>query len=98
MKLLRMEINLSKPMNFKEFATLINLISEKYSPGTNFDPESRRTVKYIDPVFDMRSNTVFSITFRGFGWEKNLYCQNECRNLPESLLHRCLAFLDTPNE
>lgn len=83
---------MSRPMDFKEFAAVVNHISKNNSPfvGRSDVP----TVKYIDPHFDMRSNTVFSITFRLMGGgEQVFYCQNECRDLKESLFERCMAYL-----
>lgn len=83
---------MSRPMTFAEFANVVNYVQRNNSP---FVTRLANTpcVKYIDPHFDMRSNTVFSIVFRGFGPEKVLHCQNECMDLPDSLHDRCMAFL-----
>lgn len=52
---------MSKPMTFKEFAEVVKYIQDHRSfvDGNWKYPR----VKYIDPVFDMRTNTVFSVTF-----------------------------------
>lgn len=51
-------------------------------------------VKYVDPHIDMRTNSVFSIQFRGYGVAHTLHTVNEQAELPESLFDRCMAFLD----
>jgi len=80
-------------MSFAEFAELLKHINEEHSPiRPVLFPQ--RIVKYIDPVLDMRTNTIFSITFRGFGEEKNLNCVNENRELETSLFQRCMEYLD----
>lgn len=83
---------MSRPMNLKEFAELFNKVLNDHSP---LSPKPGCSpVKYIDPVFDMRTNTVFSIRFRMFGAKDiTLHCQNECRDLKESLFERCVAAL-----
>ena len=83
---------MSRPMTFKEFADVVNHIQRYNSPFSTRLAECP-CVKYIDPVFDMRTNTVFSIRFRGFGGEKLFHCQNECRDLPNSLFERCMDYL-----
>lgn len=85
---------MSQPMSMAHFSVLYKRIRDNHSPFSCSRPNARR-VKYIDPHIDMRTNTVFSITFRGFGFEdKNLHCQNECRELSETLFQRCLRWLD----
>lgn len=82
-------------MSFQEFGELVKYISKNNSP-INF-VHGRRSVKYIDPVFDMRTNSVFAVTLRGFGYEDTVFhTQNECRDLPQSLFERIKEFLDTP--
>jgi hypothetical protein len=86
---------MSKPMTFPEFGELMKYIAANNSP-VNFT-HGRRSVKYVDPHFDMRFNTVFAVTLRGFGFEDTLFhTQNECRDLPQSLFERIKEFLDTP--
>ena len=95
---------MSRPMNFKEFAEMVNFIQNHNSPfsgGHRWDGERAirlPVVKYFDPVFDMRSNTVLSVTFRGFGSERLFHCQNECRELPESLFERVMKYLKGEDE
>lgn len=85
---------MSKALSFEEFAKIVNFIKDRRSfvMGEVGYP----SVKYIDPVFDMRTNTVFSITFRGVG-EKQFHCVNECRDLTESMFERIMAWLNTKN-
>lgn len=86
---------MSKPMSFQEFGNLWKYIHENNSPLT-CNP-NRRSVKYMDPVIDMRTNSVFAITLRGFGSEDiTFHTQNECRDLPQSLFERVKEYLDTP--
>ena len=85
-----------KTMSLAEFATLFKHIQEEHSPKTM--PHLVKCVKYIDPHFDMRTNTVFAIGFRGYGWDKVLHTQNEYRDLPDSLYTRCMNFLDNKGE
>lgn len=90
---------MSRPMSFREFADVVNYVKSYNSPfatcPTIVDGKQVRVpvVKYIDPCFDMRSMTVFSVGFRGFGDGINFHCQNECRDLPESLHDRCMKWL-----
>lgn len=93
---------MSRPMTLKEFADVVNFAKDHNGPFATspvVDRYGKRVripmVKYIDPHLDLRSNTVFSITFRGFGIgsEKLFHCQNECRDLPESLYDRCMTYL-----
>lgn len=82
-------------MSFQEFAKLITYIANNNSPFKS--PYPKPSVKYVDPHFDMRTNSVFSLTLRGFGSEdKVFHTQNECRDLPESLFERVMKYLDTP--
>lgn len=83
---------MSRPMSFSEFQTLLDHIMECHGPYDK--PKVGRGVKYVDPHMDMRNGKVFAITFRGFGWDQTLHTQNECRDLPDSLFDRCMAFLD----
>ena len=86
---------MSKALTFKEFAEIVNYISEKRNMLNN--EIGYPYVKYIDPVFDMRTNTIFSITFRGLG-EKQFHCVNECRDLTESMFQRIMTWLNTKKE
>lgn len=81
-------------MTFPEFKTLLQHIDKEHSPLGRYPNSSGKTVKYVDPHIDMRTGTIFSITFRGYGWEKNLHTQNECMDLKDSLYTRCMNFLD----
>jgi hypothetical protein len=86
---------MSRPMSFQEFGNLLKYISANNSPFTAKYPKP--SVKYIDPVMDMRTNSVFAVTFRGFGSEdKVFHTQNECRDLPQTLDERIREWLDTP--
>lgn len=82
-------------MSFQEFADLVKYIQVNNSPmrGRRNYP----SIKYVDPHLDMRFNTVFALTLRGFGMEDiTFHTQNECRDLPQSLFDRVKEFLDTP--
>lgn len=83
---------MSRPMDFAEFQKLLDHIMKDHHP---YHPKKGcKGVKYVDPHIDIRDGKVFALTFRGFGWEKTLYTQNECRDLPESLFDRCMTLLD----
>lgn len=86
---------MSAPMSFKEFGGLLRHIAENNSPSASAYPKP--TIKYVDPVMDMRTNSVFAVTLRGFGTEdKVFHTQNECRDLEQSLEQRIRQYLDTP--
>lgn len=88
---------MSAPMSFKEFGDLLKYIAEHNSPLKAVYPLP--SVKYVDPVMDMRTNTVFAVTLRGFGTEdKVFHTQNECRDLKQSLYERIREYLDTPRD
>jgi len=80
------------PMIFDEFLKLVEHVEKHHSVHTL--KKSGKTVKYITPVFAVLGADIFSITFRGYGWEHNINCINENRDLPVSLFDRCIAFLD----
>lgn len=86
---------MSMPMTFQEFGDLVKYIQANNSPlrGRRNHP----SIKYIDPHLDMRTNTVFALTLRGFGMDDVVFhTQNECRDLPQSLFERVKEYLDTP--
>jgi hypothetical protein len=85
---------MSGPMSFQTFIDLLKYIANNNSPGKDVYP--RPCIKYVDPVMDMRTNTVFAVTLRGFGYEKVFHTQNECRDLPQSLAERIHEYLDSP--
>lgn len=84
---------MSEPMTFQETGELLRHILQHHSPFTA--KGGVRIVKYVDPHFDMRTGHCFAVKLRGYGWEKFFHTQNECRDLPESLLTRILHFLNT---
>lgn len=86
---------MSKALSFKEFAEIVNFIKDHRSFGIG--EVGYPSVKYIDPVFDMRTNTIFSIKFRG-SFEKHFHCVNECRDLTESMFERIMEWLNTKKE
>lgn len=85
---------MSAPMDFQQAGDLLKLIREEHSPFTGV--RTGRRVKYVDPHFDMRTGHCFALTLRGYGWERFFHTQNECRDLPESLFDRVVAFLKEP--
>jgi hypothetical protein len=86
---------MSAAMTFTEFGNIVKYIRNN-NTSTNMLDRTCPVIKYIDPHLDMRTNDVFSIMFRGFGWERRFHCVNECRDLPESLHDRIMTFLTTP--
>jgi len=87
---------MSNPMSFAEFQTLLDHIMKEHHPYRRH--KDCKGVKYVEPHIDMRDGKVFALTFRGFGWEKTLHTQNECRDLPDSLFDRSMALLDESME
>ena len=81
-------------MTSQELMQLIEHVHSEHSPMFLRQLLERRIVKYMDPHVDMRDNCVFSVTFRGYGWEETIHTQNECRGLADSLFLRCMNFLD----
>lgn len=80
-------------MTFAEF----NFVADwayKYNGPFALRITGRPVVKYIDPHYDLRDGKVFCVTFRGFGSERTFHTQNECRDLPQSLYERCIAYLN----
>lgn len=56
----------------------------------------RPVIKYIDTNYDLRTGTVFSITFRGFGGKfVNFNTCNQNIENPKSLKDRCMYYLKT---
>ena len=86
---------MSNPMSFQEFANIVKHIQHNNSPLTRTG--GLPNIKYIDPVLDMRTNSVFAITFRGFGnADTTFHTQNECMDLKETLYERVMSYLITP--
>jgi hypothetical protein len=85
-------------MSLQEFAAVLNFARKNNGPFVHRGLGNKPCVKYIDQHIDLRSDTVFSITFRGFGGETLLHCQNECRDLKESLFERCMTYLKGEHE
>lgn len=83
---------MSKPMTMSELTELLKHIQSDHSFCRNNG--KGRHVKYIDPHIDTRDWMCFSITFRLFGEPVTFHTQNECRDLPESLYERVMAWLD----
>lgn len=79
-------------MTMHEFANVVNHAMRYNGPFVTRLAESP-VVKYIHPSIDLRFNNVFAISFRGFGGGRILHCQNECRDLPDSLHDRCMKYL-----
>lgn len=87
----------SRPLTLDEFNQLITIIQDKYCfGGKNWKPENV-AIKYVTPIFDMRTNEFYSITFEMYGHKHTLHCVNDCRDLEQSLFDRCIDFLNTPN-
>lgn len=87
---------MSRPMNLREFADVVNHIQRYNSPFATRLVEAP-CVKYMDPCIDFRNSVVFSVKFRGFGSEVVLHCQNECRDMEASLYERCMSYLKGEN-
>lgn len=80
-------------MTFSELAILLNHINQH---NTMLSRGTAPVVKYVHPNLDMRTSTVFSITFRGYGTAAILFhTQNECSRLDKSLFDRCMDYLLT---
>ena len=86
---------MSKALTFKEFAEIINFISSERSITIQSYNSKYPHVKYIDPTFDMRTNTVFSVKLRGSFGERSFYCTNEARDIAENMYERIMKFLNT---
>lgn len=81
-------------LTLKEFAEVINFIKNERSPLTG--KLGFVKVKYVDPVFDMRTDTVFYIKFRTFGsGDKEFSSACEPYELSESMFNRIMAWLNT---
>lgn len=80
-------------MSMQSFIDLVKDIRDHYAPFSAV--RKGRCVKYIDPVIDMRTLSVFAVSFRGFGFEQTFFSNtNENRDLPDSLETRIRVWLD----
>ena len=82
---------MSKALTFKEFAEIVNYISEKRSMLNN---EIGYPTSNTLTLCSTCALTVFSITFRGLG-EKQFHCVNECSGLTDSMYERIMQWLNT---
>jgi hypothetical protein len=95
---------MSKAMTIFEFNQLVAHITEKHPPYmSKFTRENKglvgKGIKYIYPSFDMRDIKVFAVSFNGFSFgDKTFHTQNDCRDLPESLFDRIMAWLDSEED
>lgn len=80
-------------MTFKEFAEVVNYIKDKRS-AISCEAGFPR-IKYIDPVLDMRTNTVFHLRLRGFGSEQEFGTVNEWREVYGSMFDHVMQWLNT---
>ena len=91
------EIKMSEPLGsqaigLKAFIDLVKYIIDHHSPSSTI--RKGRCVKYIDPVIDTRTLSVFSISFRGFGFEQTFFSTtNENSDLLDSLEARVRTWL-----
>ena len=54
---------MSRPLTLDEFNQLIAIIQDKYCfIGKNWKPQNI-AIKYVTPIFDMRTNEFYCITF-----------------------------------
>lgn len=81
-------------MTLTELSQLSATIFFEYSVLMPRKHPRARQVKYFHPNIDMRSGHCFSVTLRGFGWERVIHTQNECNNLERTLEERIIAYLD----
>ena len=84
---------MSRGMTFKECFNLLVYIANNNAPERM--PYPRPNIKYVDPHMDMRTNTVFAVTLRGYGDTKDFYITNEFIDHPMSLEERIREYLDT---
>ena len=85
---------MSKAMTFKELGQLLKHIHDR--SNTDVRTSKLPPIKYVHPNIDMRTNSVFSISFRGYGTDEVVFItQNEYRNLDKSLYERCMSYLTT---
>lgn len=92
---------MSRAMTNEEFVQLLCHIKQEHSPFSmrlRLNEPVPFSVKYVDPVFDMRDGRCFSIKFRGLGRTLQLHTCNEQRDYPDSLFDRCMAALDNPDD
>jgi hypothetical protein len=85
---------MSAGMTLRECFDLITYIANNNSPERS--PYPRPCIKYVDPHVDMRTNTVFAVSLRGYGDTKDFYITNEFISEPKSLEQRIREYLDTP--
>jgi len=80
-------------MTFPQFYSLMKYIAENNGPyGSN---DQRPSVRYVDPVIDMRTMEVFAIDIRCSGSaDVSFTTVNEFHNHPLSLEQRIREFLD----
>lgn len=81
-------------MTADQLAQVLAYAFQHNSPFNNPSFTGRKTVKYIDPHFDLRDGRCFSVAFRGYGDEAVLHCCNEFRDVQATLFERCMSFLN----
>lgn len=84
---------MSSPMSISDYTYLLRYIEENNSkPKVN---SKQPWIKYVDCCFDARTSHVFMVKFRPWDGEDVIFhCTNECRDLPDNLLVRCIRYLN----
>lgn len=83
---------MSKAMTFDELREVLDFINENNNP-INGAKEGFRTIKYVDPVIDMRDQRCFCIKFRGYGDSTVFTTINQWGDHPLSLKERVILYL-----
>ena len=84
-------------MTIDELHRLIDLVATKYAFGRS-NASQTRSIKYMSPQVDMRSNLVYLVEFTSGGGEiHTIHTCNECHDLPQSLFDRRVEWLETPS-
>jgi len=80
-------------MTFDELREVLDFINENNSPVYG-NKKGCPTVKYVDPVIDMRDQRCFCIEFRGYvGGGITFTTVNQGRDHPLSLKERVMLYL-----
>lgn len=79
-------------MTFDELREVLEFINQNNSPVYG-SKKNCPTVKYVDPVLDMRDQRCFCIKFRGYGDSTVFTTINQWGDHPLSLKERVMLYL-----
>lgn len=79
-----------KALSWEDFKKVMNEVDKNHRFG-----RGGKSIKYVDPIIDMRTRDIFNVTFRGSDGERTFHIVNENRD--KDLYEMIMDYLNSPN-